>query len=93
MESQGGREPVMRYTTTSLQSKTAQPAARFFSESVERGLLPLYWFESFCYAKNFLCASWSFILQSMGEWSMESLRAPKPQLPSQPCHGRDGGFR
>lgn len=90
MESQGGGEPVMRYMTTSLQSKTAQPTARLFSESVERGLRPLYGFESFCYAKNFLCASWSFILQSMGEWSLESLRVPTPRLPSQPCHGRDG---
>lgn len=34
MESQGGREPVMRYKTMSLKSKTAQPAARFFPESV-----------------------------------------------------------
>ena len=70
-ETQGQRARE-RCMTMSLQSKTAQPTARFFSESLERGLHPLYWFESFCYAKNFLCASWSFILQSMGSggWSL-----------------------
>lgn len=70
-EAQGQRTRE-RCMIVSLQNKTTQPTARFFSESLERGLHPLYWFESFCYAKNFLCASWSFILQSMGSggWSL-----------------------
>lgn len=78
-----------RYMVASPQSKPAQTTAKFVLERAT-GAAPLYRFESFCYAKNFLCASWRFILQRMGEWSHGSLKAHKPKSPPQFRHCTDG---